>query len=501
MLRSLLAETGAQAIFAEEDFTPYARKRDAQVARDLPLELISGQTVHHPATILKPDDKPYTVYTPYSKTWKAHLGKIELIPAPETIPTPAGIASEPLPAFSVSPPFPAGEKEALVRLERFCDGLQRLPTLEPKSGDFGVRSAIYDYSKNRNRMDLDGTSMLSPYLRFGMLGLRQAVHNAQQAIRQERSGGAETWLNELIWREFYIQILYHFPYVSQRAFNPALTNIPWRNDASEFEAWKAGRTGYPIVDAGMRQLKETGWMHNRARMIAASFLVKDLLIDWRWGEAWFMQNLLDGDPAANNGGWQWTAGTGTDAAPYFRIFNPVLQSRKFDPTRRLHPHLGARAARAGRERNPCAVGEGHPGGSLPRNTNRGPFHRQGQDAGSVSHGKRIEHSNKMTQSISPELGREAMRALLQEGSPLGPLKVMAKYVGRFFQIPLPGFKPYVVFGPEANRKVLVTERDKVLWRNHDPVTDLLQNGVLVTDGEEHDHYRKLMEPSSASIAT
>jgi deoxyribodipyrimidine photo-lyase len=138
-------------------------------------------------------------------------------------------------------------------------------------------------------------------------------------------------LNELIWREFYIQILYHFPYVRKTAFNPLLRNIPWRNNEAEFEAWKEGRTGVPIVDAGMRQLKATGWMHNRARMITASFLVKDLLIDWRWGEAWFMENLLDGDLAANNGGWQWTAGTGTDAAPYFRIFNPVLQSRKFDP--------------------------------------------------------------------------------------------------------------------------------------------------------------------------
>jgi deoxyribodipyrimidine photo-lyase len=138
-------------------------------------------------------------------------------------------------------------------------------------------------------------------------------------------------LNELIWREFYIQILFHFPQVSETAFNPSLANIAWQNDESNFEAWKAGRTGVPIVDAAMRQLKEIGWMHNRARMIAASYLVKDLLIDWRWGEKYFMDELLDGDKAANNGGWQWVAGTGTDAAPYFRIFNPVLQSAKFDP--------------------------------------------------------------------------------------------------------------------------------------------------------------------------
>jgi deoxyribodipyrimidine photo-lyase len=164
-----------------------------------------------------------------------------------------------------------------------------------------------------------------------MLGVRRAVSAAQQAMSQKRSVGAEAWLNELIWREFYIQILYYFPHVSRAAFNPALANIPWQNDKSEFEAWKEGQTGVPIVDAGMRQLKEISWMHNRARMIAASYLVKDLLIDRCWGEAWFMENLLDGDIATNNGGWQWTAGTGTDAAPYFRIFNPVLQSMKFDP--------------------------------------------------------------------------------------------------------------------------------------------------------------------------
>jgi deoxyribodipyrimidine photo-lyase len=143
--------------------------------------------------------------------------------------------------------------------------------------------------------------------------------------------GVQTWLNELIWREFYVSILYHFTHVLDRSFRPNLRDIRWENDEASFAAWCAGHTGYPIVDAAMRPLVETGWMHNRARMIVASFLVKDLLIDWRWGERTFMQHLIDGDPAANNGGWQWTAGTGTDAAPYFRIFNPVLQGKRHDP--------------------------------------------------------------------------------------------------------------------------------------------------------------------------
>ena len=322
-LRKLLDETKSQSIFAEEDFTPYARWRDSLIAEILPLQLFSGQTAHHPRQVLKPDGKAYTVYTPYSRTWKARLTGIDLLPVPHRLNTPAGIRSEPLPAHKPNPYFPAGEQEAAVRLEEF------------------TYKRIHSYDDDRNRLDLDGTSALSPYLRFGMLGLRQAVSSAIQAgglpSHATRSAsitahsGPGAWLNELIWREFYIQILYHFPHVSRWAFNPSLANVPWRNNPSEFEAWKAGETGVPVVDAAMRQLKVTGWMHNRARMIAASYLVKDLLIDWQWGERWFMQNLIDGDPASNNGGWQWTAGTGTDAAPYFRIFNPVIQSRKFDP--------------------------------------------------------------------------------------------------------------------------------------------------------------------------
>jgi deoxyribodipyrimidine photo-lyase len=184
-------------------------------------------------------------------------------------------------------------------------------------------------------MDQDGTSKLSPYLRFGLISVREAFVKAQVSLIQTKQRAAreeiQTWLNELVWREFYTAILYHFPHVMQGPFREDYQNIPWRDAPADLEAWQQGQTGYPAVDACMRQLLETGWMHNRGRMIVASFLTKDLLINWQEGEAWFMANLVDGDPAANNGGWQWSAGTGTDAAPYFRIFNPMIQGFKFDP--------------------------------------------------------------------------------------------------------------------------------------------------------------------------
>jgi deoxyribodipyrimidine photo-lyase len=317
-LRQLLAESNSTVIYAEEDYTPYARRRDARVGRDLPLNLVLGQTMHHPDLVKKLDGSPYTIYTPYSRKWKELLPtQSDPYPAPKRFPSARFPRSDQIPELPNQEHFPAGEAVARKRLEQFAN------------------ASIFQYAETRDRLDLDGTSSLSPYLRFGMLGVRQAVRVAQQARdearSQEASHSVDTWLNQLVWREFYIQILFHFPHVAKKSFNPALVNILWRNNASEFEAWKAGKTGVPVVDAAMRQLTSLGWMHNRARMIVASYLVKDLLIDWRWGESWFMQNLIDGDTAANNGGWQWTAGTGTDAAPYFRIFNPVLQSRKLDP--------------------------------------------------------------------------------------------------------------------------------------------------------------------------
>jgi len=322
-LALLLAESGADAIFAEEDFSPYARRRDARVAETLPLQLAGGLSVHPPGAVLKPDGTPYTVFTPFSRTWKAlPLPQADaILPAPHQIPTPTGLRSQTTPTEPAPPvPFAPGEAEARRRLAAFADG-----------GD----SPIYHYANARNQLDVAGTSALSPYLRFGMLSGREAVVAAvaaiEAALNPQAYQGAETWLNELIWREFYMAILFHFPEVRAHSFRQAYDRIRWENDENAFLAWCEGRTGYPVVDAAMRQLAQTGWMHNRARMITASFLVKDLLIDWRWGERWFMQQLIDGDPAANNGGWQWTAGTGTDAAPYFRIFNPVLQGQKFDP--------------------------------------------------------------------------------------------------------------------------------------------------------------------------
>ena len=337
VLAALLAETGAEAIYAEADHSPYAVQRDARVAAGLPLRLLEGVTVHPPGAVLKADGMPYTVFTPFSKTWKASglPRRADLLPAPEQIATPTGVPGEPLPAAPALPasvPFAPGEAAALARLEAFTGGEQ------PR---------VYAYREDRNRMDLTGTSGLSPYLRFGMISARQvavrAVELMQAAPDKAAAGNAETFLNELIWREFYVHILAHFPYVRHMSFRENLRAIPWENDPATFAAWQAGRTGYPVVDAAMRQLLATGWMHNRARMIVASFLTKDLLIDWRWGERHFMQHLVDGDPAANNGGWQWSAGTGTDAAPYFRIFNPVSQGQKFDPAgdyvRRWVPEL------------------------------------------------------------------------------------------------------------------------------------------------------------------
>ncbi len=335
VLVQIASEIRLEGIFAEADFSPYARKRDCSVAEILPLELVGSPGVAHPQAVLKSNGQPYSVYTPYMRAWK-DIYKPQfsnLLPAPERIPTPSEVDSATfLEDMSVISrlPFTPGEQAARISLGKFF----AIHT-EDINNSYSGCSTILSYDELRDRVDVDGTSKVSPYLHFGMISARQAAVSALEAINSAPTAshrkGAETWLNQLIWRDFYLAILYHFPLVVRTSFRPALRSLRWRKDEAEFTAWSRGQTGYPIVDAGMRQLLSTGWMHNRARMIVASFLVKDLLIDWRWGERWFMQNLIDGDLAANNGGWQWTAGTGTDAAPYFRVFNPVLQSRKFDP--------------------------------------------------------------------------------------------------------------------------------------------------------------------------
>ncbi len=325
----LAEECGAETVFAEQDISPYALRRDGAVAEQVNLHLVHGLGVHPVTAITRSDGKPYTVFTPYSRAWKALPFIERLLPAPIVMPPVPDLPSAELPDLPTPEYFPAGEREAQSRLNDFLDG------------------PIFAYSSGRDRLDMDGTSALSPYLRFGMLSGRQAAAAARQvaglAADASARAGAETWLNELIWREFYQFILYHFPHVLKVPFRSSMRAIPWRNVPGDLLAWQAGLTGYPVVDAGMRQLAATGWMHNRARMITASFLVKHLLINWQEGEAWFMRSLVDGDLAANNGGWQWIAGTGTDAAPYFRVFNPILQGKKFDPqgayVRRWLPEL------------------------------------------------------------------------------------------------------------------------------------------------------------------
>ena len=345
VLTQICQETDAVAIFAQRDYSPFAIGRDTAVeaALPIPLHLTDGIAARAPETIHKDDGEPFVVYTPFGKRWRSFgpFRRSDILPAPQMIRTPALPSSMPLPttpALPSSVPFVAGEGEAKRRLGAFV------------SGD---HAPIHDYAKLRDQPGSDVTSQLSPYLRWGMISPRLAALAAYEAIDHARAPGstnaedaqkgADTWLSELIWREFYIAILHAFPHVRGSSFRREFNAIPWRNDEDDFGAWCAGRTGYPIVDAAMRQLAAEGWMHNRCRMITASFLVKDLLVDWRWGERFFMQHLLDGDPAPNNGGWQWTAGTGTDAAPYFRVFNPVMQSQKFDPVgtylRRWLPEL------------------------------------------------------------------------------------------------------------------------------------------------------------------
>ena len=272
--------------------------------KGIPFKTFKDQVIFEQDEILKDDGKPYTIFTPYSRKWKSILNKFYLK------------------AYPTEKYFKNLIKSKSLHFPTLDDiGFKNTAAQFPER--LVKKSVIEKYDKLRNFPAIQGTTRLSVHLRFGTISIRKL---AQVAIQKN-----EVWLNELIWRDFYHMILWHFPHVETKAFKPAYDRIEWRNNPDEFDAWCEGRTGYPIVDAGMRELNTTGFMHNRVRMIVASFLTKHLLIDWRWGEAYFAKKLLDFDLAANNGGWQWAAGSGCDAAPYFRVFNPQLQTEKFDP--------------------------------------------------------------------------------------------------------------------------------------------------------------------------
>lgn len=307
--QELLEKFDVTEVFTNRDYEPYAIARDQEVMQFLQekgvgFSTFKDQVIFEKSEVMKVDGTPYTVFTPYSRVWKAHYAEVgdqhfysedrlsELLPtAPYTMPSLEAIGFE---------------KAELV-----------LPEVQLS------RQLLKGYADTRNLPAEAGTSQVSTYLRFGLVSIRELVQLANQY--------SETWLNELIWREFFMMILYHFPHVVDHSFKAKYDRTPWRNNEEEFYRWCRGNTGYPIIDAGMRQLNETGWMHNRVRMIVAGFLVKHLLIDWRWGEAYFAEKLLDYELSSNNGNWQWAASSGCDAAPYFRIFNPWTQAKKFDP--------------------------------------------------------------------------------------------------------------------------------------------------------------------------
>jgi len=308
IFKALTEKYAVAAVYANHDYEPYARTRDETVAKALKEKAIvfktfKDQAIFEKDEVVKDNGKPYTVFTPYSRKWKTTLGvaEMEILPSEKLLGK--SLKTERLSNFDLA--------EAGFRYQSF-----RFPE---RTVDAEI---LKNYHKTRDIPSLKGTSRLSLHLRFGTISIRKLV---KFAIKSN-----ETYLNELIWRDFYMMILWHFPQVVSQSFKPQYDNIRWLNNEDDIEAWREGKTGYPIVDAGMRQLNQTGYMHNRVRMITASFLVKHLLTDWRRGEAYFAEKLLDYELSSNNGGWQWAAGSGCDAAPYFRVFNPELQTKKFD---------------------------------------------------------------------------------------------------------------------------------------------------------------------------
>jgi len=306
----LLADYEVEAVYTNTDYEPYATERDKEIggllaAASIPFHSFKDQVIFQKDEVLKDDGTPYTIFTPYSRKWRSVV-------------SPFYLSSYPVKKYADHFfPRPAASLPTLASIGFKATG-------EPFPPAKADRHLVKEYQQQRDIPGTEGTSHLGVHLRFGTVSIRKLARLAADL--------SDTFLNELIWREFFQMILWHFPDVGRgKAFRPAYDRIEWRNNEQEFGKWCTGSTGYPLVDAGMRELNATGFMHNRIRMVTASFLAKHLLIDWRWGEAYFAEKLLDFDLAANNGNWQWAAGSGCDAAPYFRVFNPTLQAKKFDP--------------------------------------------------------------------------------------------------------------------------------------------------------------------------
>lgn len=342
----LAVKLGVPAVYANHDYEPAALARDAAVAEALdPCAFLTrkDQVIFEKDEILTQGGTPFSVFTPYKNAWLKKL-------------SPFFLKAYPVDQYAGNLAKAPGKFRALS-LTDLGFSATNLQALGIAGGTLAAQKLLADFAprmaRYRDARDFPakkGPSYLSVHLRFGTISIRELARRAWQAGQEGGGEGAATWLSELVWRDFYFMILHHHPRVVTRAFKPAYDAIRWPNDTALFEAWCAGRTGYPIVDAAMRQLKQTGYMHNRLRMIAASFLVKDLLVDWRRGEKYFADQLNDFDLSANNGGWQWAASTGCDAQPYFRIFNPVTQSERFDADgafiRRYVPELARCDARS-----------------------------------------------------------------------------------------------------------------------------------------------------------
>jgi len=323
----LLEEFDIQAVYTNHDYESYAIERDQKIdqilsSQTIPFFTYKDHVIFEKTEVTKDDGAPYTVFTPYSRKWKAKLATRSALGQPASQSTANSFYLQSYPNKKYYSNFFSYQKEETIPSLTEMGFESRDLSFPPPIVN---RKRIKAYEEQRNFPGIDGTSKLGLHFRFGTISIREKARNS--------IGLSEVYLNELIWRDFYAMILSNFPHVEKNAFRPKYESIPWRNNEEEFRRWCDGTTGYPIVDAGMRELNATGHMHNRVRMITASFLTKHLLIDWRWGEAYFAAKLLDFDLASNNGGWQWASGSGTDAAPYFRVFNPTSQMEKFDKGR------------------------------------------------------------------------------------------------------------------------------------------------------------------------